>query len=211
MFTNQKHEEAHETLKKGEIDKAILLYTEALQNAENDCNIISDRAVAYLHKQDKLRSIADFDKAVQLEPDYAYRYAARAFAKQNFGDTDGAVEDYKKAIELDPNDSVAHNNLGLLLEQQGYQKEAQERFDRADKLSKAEDKLYEMMDEMESGEDKPPQSKQEPKVEINQEVKTTLDQEDQNSTKSEELKKIFTSRKQFKEFVQFVRSGFKLK
>lgn len=223
MFTNSKHKAAHEALRKGEVDKAIVLYTEALNLAPNDCDILSDRATAFLHKKDKLRSLADFNKAVQLDPNYAYRYAARAFAKQSFGDLDGAVEDYRKAVDLDPEDAVAQNNLGMLLEQQGYKKEADERFERADKLSKMEDSLYAMMDELEGeNQNAPPlhpdasanstgklndsDFKQEKdKTKVLHETGT------EGSSKSEELKKVFTSRKQFREFVQFVKNGFKLK
>ncbi|XOV68814.1 MAG: tetratricopeptide repeat protein [Fluviicola sp.] len=250
MFTNSKHEKAHEALKKGAVDKAILLYTEALNEAPNDCDILSDRATAFLHKKDQLRCMADFNLAVALDPDYSFRYAARAFAKQNFGDLDGAVADYKKAVDLDPDDAVAQNNLGMLLEQQGYKKEADERFARADKLSKMEDKLYDMMDEME-GQNQPDSELERPqtaveenkhdddaikkefeartskaeqssgqkapeddsKMKAPENVKSAENeaQNDDSSNTSKELKKVFTSRQQFKEFVQFVKNGFKLK
>ncbi|PWL28108.1 MAG: hypothetical protein DCO96_09020 [Fluviicola sp. XM-24bin1] len=254
MFTNSKHEAAHEALKKGEVDKAIFLYTEALNQAPNDCDILSDRATAFLHKKDKLRSMTDFNKAVELDPNYSFRYAARAFAKQNFGDLDGAVEDYRKAVELDPEDAVAQNNLGMLLEQQGYKEEADERFARADKLSKMEDRLYDMMDEMESegesdkegGLQEPQSSEDDDSIRKEFEARTAKAEEesgvsgpeddlekdsskegvpspssasgvgakdsaDNSSKTSKELKKVFTSRQQFREFVRFVKNGFKIK
>lgn len=235
MFTNSKHKKAHAALKKGEIDKAIILYTEALNLAPDNCDILSDRATAFLHKKDQLRSMADFNKAVELDPNYSFRYAARAFAKQNFGDLDGAVEDYQKAVDLDPDDAVAQNNLGMLLEQQGYKKEADERFARADKLSKMEDQLYDMMDSMEreaqgdqqEGEIDEDSIKKEfeerskkaeqssgqkgPEADsVENEMQEDSSKKDDSST-SKELKKVFTSRKQFREFVQFVKNGFKLK
>lgn len=239
MFTNSKHEAAHKALKKGEIDKSILLYTEALIAAPNDCNILSDRATAFLHKKDKLRSMADFDKAVALDPNYSYRYASRAFAKQNFGDLNGAVADYEKAVKLDPDDAVAHNNLGMLLEQQGYKKAADDRFARADKLSKMEDELYAVIDDLED--DEVDGSKNDPKDTV-ETRKTSTDEESlkaqfdertanaaekanqstdtSNTTEntapkdaqtSKEFKKVFTSRQQFREFLRFIKNGFKLK
>lgn len=211
MFTNSKHEKAHEALKQGEIDKAILLFTEALLAAPDDCNILSDRAVAFLHKKDQLRSLADFNKAIALDPNYSYRYASRAFARQNFGDLDGAVADYQKAVELDPDDAVAHNNLGLLLEQQGYQKEAQQRFDRADKLSKMENELYEVMDGLEAEGTKSEEEQQDAQI-VEEKIKEPLPivKKEKRST-SGEMKKVFTSRQQFREFLKFIRNGFKLK
>lgn len=246
MFTNSKHEAAHEALKKGEVDKAILLYTEALSEAPNDCDILGDRATAFLHKKDKLRCLADFNKAVKLDPNYAYRYASRAFAKQNFGDLNGAVEDYTKAVDLDPEDAVAQNNLGMLLEQQGYKKEADERFARADKLSRMEDQLYDVMDDLEAEEEngsqedglREPQSsegrlkaefdaraekaaqdsgKSAPEEENSKgdselrEPEFSGAKENDDTNTSKELKKVFTSRQQFREFVRFIKNGFKLK
>ena len=35
--------------------------------------------------------------------------------------------------------------------------------------------------------------------------------EEESSSKSKELKKVFTSKSQFKEFIQFVKNGFKIK
>lgn len=207
MFTNSKHEKAHQALKSGKIDASILLYTEALNEAPGDCNILSDRAVAFLHKKDKLRSMADFNLAVELDPNYSYRYASRAYARQHFGDVDGAVEDYKKAVELDPDDAVANNNLGMLLEQQGYQNEAKDRFERADKLSKMEDHLYDMMDDLENGNE----GTKQPSVNQTEEVPTAEKEDNADKSTSKEFKKVFTSRTQFREFVRFVRNGFKIK
>lgn len=208
MFTNHKHQLAHEALKKGALDKSIQLYTEALKEAPDDCNILSDRAVAFLHKNDQLRSMGDFNRAVELDPNYAYRYASRAYARKHFGDLDGAVLDYEKAISLVPDDAVAQNNFGMLLEEQGYQKEAQERFERADKLSKMEDNLYQMMDDLEG-------ERSSSDVEINKteekNAEVAIAEEDGKPTQSDEIKKLFTSRKQFREFIQFIRNGFKIK
>lgn len=208
MFANKTHEKAHNILQEGDIDQAIELFTTALSEFPNDCNILSDRGVAYLHKNDKLRCFGDFNKAIELQPNYAFRYAARAFAKKHFGDIDGAVEDYEKAVLLDPEDAVAQNNLGLLLEEKGYKKQAEERFARADKLSEMEDGLYDMMDELEKTDETKTVSVEEesPTVRPLNEV-----EEEPASSNKEEFKKVFTSKSQFKEFLSFVKNGFKIK
>ena len=211
MFANNTHKLADDALKNGEIEKSIELYTKALKESPNDCNIISDRGVAYIHAKDKLKSLADFDRAIELQPDYGYRYAARAFAKNNFGDIDGAILDYEKAVELDPDDAVGHNNLGLLLEQKGYQKEADDRFERADKLSEMEDGLLDVIDNLEEGasphiefeKDKTPADK------VDEEI-NPVKIEEKKTTKSE-FKKVFTSKAQFDEFMAFLKNGFRIK
>jgi len=203
MFANKIHEEAHALMQKGDLPGSIVMYTKALEQDPKDCNLISDRAVAYLHLNEKENCFADFDLALSIQPNYGYRYASRAFAKNHFGDINGAVEDYEKAVELDPDDAVAQNNLGLLLEQKGYKNAAEERFKRADKLSKEEDHLLELMDDID---DKPEFNTIEETKVIN-----PNDQREKNISTGQELKKVFTSKNQFKEFMNFIKNGFKIK
>jgi Tfp pilus assembly protein PilF len=213
MFSNKTHEKAHNSLKDGKIDKAIELYTKALLENPDDCNIISDRGVAYIHKNDQVNCLKDFNRGIELQPDYSYRYASRAYAKKHFGDIDGAVEDYEKAVELDPEDAIAQNNLGLLLEEKGYKKQAEERFKRADRLSKMEDGLYGVINDLEKVDEPTDKSEKEqlPFQQLNQDSiekeRTTTEQ----MSRGVEFKKVFTSRSQFKEFLNFIKNGFKLK
>lgn len=202
MFANPTHEMAHELLKEGKVLEAIETYTQAMEITPNHPDIYSDRGVAHLHNMDKHNCFADLQKAIDLQPDYGFRYAAMAFAKNNFGDLDGAVEDYTKAVELDPTDAVAQNNLGLLLEQQGYKKAAEARFARADELSKQENHLLEVIDDLDNGGAADDGYTNET---------TTEPKGDENKSNSEEFKKIFTQKSQFKEFIRFVKNGFKIK
>ena len=208
MFTNKTHEEATSKLKEGQIDEAIGLYTKALNEAPDDYNIISDRGVAYLHKNDKLRCFGDFNRAIQLQPNYSYRYASRAYAKKHFGDIEGAVADYEKAVELDPEDAVAQNNLGMLLEEMGYKKQSEKRFARADKLSEQENGLLNVMEGLEVSEKAVEAPNQETPIE---DLSPSDKGSDETKTNSKEFKKVFTSKNQFKEFIRFIRNGFKIK
>jgi len=47
-------------------------------------------------------AIADYNKAIKLEPKFAIAYANRGTAKEYLGDIKGALADYEKAIQLDP-------------------------------------------------------------------------------------------------------------
>jgi tetratricopeptide (TPR) repeat protein len=205
MFANKTHQLAEKALKEGKIEKAIALYTEALLENPDHCDIISDRGVAYLHLNNKVKCFEDLNRAIELQPNYSFRFACRAYAKNNFGDIDGAIEDYTIAVELDPDDAIAHNNLGLLLEQKGYQSEAKERFALADQLSQQEDNLLNVIDEMETGlpgtHNERSSSKKEEEKELDSKWEAT----------KKELKKIFTSKKQFNEFMDFIKNGFKTK
>lgn len=203
MFVNKTHEKAHETLKSGKIEESVALYSKALDESPGHPDIISDRAVAYLHLNNKELCFADFEYALELQPNKAYRYTSYAFAMNHFGDIEGAIKKYQHAIELDPDDAVAHNNLGLLLEQKGYKDEAQVKFERADRLSKLEDEFLDMMDEMDGT----------PKVESKEAIdENVIPKEDQTERSvSAEMKKVLTKKESFKEFIQFIKNGFKLK
>ena len=58
------------------------------------------------------QAIADYTKAIELDPDFAVAYNTRGFAYANSGDLEQAIADYDKAIELNPDLAVAYTNRG---------------------------------------------------------------------------------------------------
>lgn len=207
MFVNKFHEEAYNLAKKGELQNALELFEKALQKDPGQPDIYSDRGVSYLHLKMKTEALADFDLCIEIQPDYSYRYSSRAYARDFFGDTAGAIEDYERAVALDPDDSIAYNNLGLLQEKIGYNKKAKENFERADRLSKIENHLYEVMDELEQAEINTENQRE---VQAH-EMKDPAIIRDTQVKAHQEFSKIFTSKSQFKEFLKFIRNGFRIK
>ena len=57
--------------------------------------------------------IADYDKAIELDPQYARAYNNRGIAYCRKGDYDQAIVDYDKAIKLAPQYATAYNNRGI--------------------------------------------------------------------------------------------------
>jgi tetratricopeptide (TPR) repeat protein len=51
--------------------------------------------------------MADYNKAIALNPDDAYAYDERSYLNYTKGDFDGAMADYNKAIALNPDDTYA--------------------------------------------------------------------------------------------------------
>jgi len=202
MFANKIHKEAHKAFEQGDYSRAVAGYTNALKENPNDCTILSDRAVAFLHLNEYEKCIADFDLAVQLQPKYSFRYSSRAYAKKHFNDIDGAIEDYETAINLDPSDEISQNNLGVLLEEMGAQAQADAHFEKSDELRKKKENPLPAVGESIL-------KNEENTAENNEELKTMSDEE--FSTKTKELKKIFSSKKQLTEFLNFIKNGFKLK
>jgi|SRR5690554_143227 len=171
---------------------AIYWYTRALSLSPN-ADIYSERAVSYFHNDQLKESLEDMNRAQELEPQRAYRYASRAYIKDAMGDLEGAIRDYEKAIELDPEDAIAHNNLGLLIEKSGHHQKAKAFFDFADAIAKKE-----------QGDDSA-------MVERPRNIQSELNKDRKDTSLGNEMLKVFTSAEQFKAFLRFVGNGFKHK
>ena len=59
--------------------------------------------------------IKDYNKVIDLDPDFYYAYFNKGYVKCMMGDYWGAVSDFSKAIEVEPNFSEAYFNKGLIL------------------------------------------------------------------------------------------------
>ena len=57
-------------------------------------------------------AIADYDKAIEIDPENADLYFSRALFKNARADEEGALADYDKAIDLNPEHANAYNNRG---------------------------------------------------------------------------------------------------
>ena len=156
---------------------------------EPDGNFLHDRAVCLFQLGRKTEALNLLDRAVDLEPDTGYRYASRAWMRAAMKDVDGAIEDYRKAIEIDPEDAITLNNLGLLEEQYGMRKAAQERFRRADTLSGI----------LREAGVNPPGTDEDPGP-----------QENEKSNVWTEIETVFTDAERRREFLNFIKNGMRL-
>jgi len=78
-----------------------------------------DRGRTYLQQNDNDRAIADFTKAIELDPEGADAYNHRGIAYSNKLDLDSAIADFDKAIQFDPLLKNAHSNRGFAFSQKG--------------------------------------------------------------------------------------------
>lgn len=63
--------------------------------------------------KDYIGAIAEFNKAIEIEPQKAFYYILRGWAKDGLQDYRGAITDYDKAIEIKPNNDDTYNSRGL--------------------------------------------------------------------------------------------------
>lgn len=63
--------------------------------------------------------LENFDKAIELRPDYALTYSNRGIALGQMHATQAALESYDQAINISPGYAEAYFNRGILLEKSG--------------------------------------------------------------------------------------------
>ena len=63
--------------------------------------------------QDYMGAIIDFNRAMQIDPNYAEAYNCRGIARTGLGEYWAAITDFTKAIEINPRYAWAYNNRGV--------------------------------------------------------------------------------------------------
>jgi tetratricopeptide (TPR) repeat protein len=76
------------------------------------------------NSEDLNKGIEEFDKAIEINPNFSEAYGLRGTIKSHKNDEKGALSDYSKAIELDPNNFGNYFNRAWLLESSGDYKNA---------------------------------------------------------------------------------------
>lgn len=204
MTLEQLIQKAQSLEKEGDYVHAVEYFSEAIKLSPNSADLYSWRGVVLFHLNKKYEALTDMNKAVELQPGYSYRYSSRAYVKADLRMTEEAIQDYQKCIELDPKDSVAYNNLGMLEEQLGRDQKAKRLFEKADRLSETS-KEKETIPEKEEAK----QQTTDTNSEISSDTEESLEEE--TRTRWQIIKDVFTKKEKFKEFIQFIKNGFKLK
>ena len=88
--------------------KLILLLFIPLVSFGQTANEYFNNAIEKITNQDYYGAIADYTKAIEIDPNYVRAYAFRGDAKRLLNDYNRAIADYTKAIEIDPNYDIAY-------------------------------------------------------------------------------------------------------
>ena len=78
-----------------------------------------DHGGACLDKGKHDEAIADYNKAIALDPNFVLAYFNRGVVYGRKGAFDRAIADYTKAIALDPNFADAYTNRGVVYYEKG--------------------------------------------------------------------------------------------
>ena len=73
----------------------------------------NNRGLAKVGKGDFDGAIADYSRALKLDPKFAAAYTNRGIVKVREGDFDGAIADYSRALKLDPKFAAAYRRRGI--------------------------------------------------------------------------------------------------
>ena len=87
-------------------------------------------------------AIADYDRAIELDPENAEGYYNRGIAKSGLDDYHGAIADYDRAIELNPNYAEAYFLRGFAKHKLGDYRGAKADYDRAIELKPEDADAY---------------------------------------------------------------------
>jgi lipoprotein NlpI len=97
---------------KGDFDRAIADYTEALKLGPKFARGYVNRGHAWAAKGDFDQAIADCTQAIKIDPKLAGAYNQRGGDWAAKGDLDRAIADYTEAINIDPKNAVVYINRG---------------------------------------------------------------------------------------------------
>ena len=114
-------------------EDSIKKYSISLELNE-DAGAYNNRGNAYVRLGEHERAIKDYDKAIELNPDYAKAYYNRGLAYAEQQKYNEAIKDYNKAIKLNPDYAEVYNNRGIVYAILGEHDKAREDILRAGNL-----------------------------------------------------------------------------
>jgi tetratricopeptide (TPR) repeat protein len=120
--------------RKGEYDRAIRDYDEAIRLNPKDPIAFNNRGDTYAHKGDTDRAIRDFDEVIRLDPKIAIAFSNRGVLYGRKGDNDRAIRDHEEAIRLDPKDAISLHYRGIAYANKGESDRAIRDYDEAIRL-----------------------------------------------------------------------------
>ena len=109
-------------------------YTSAINKGTKISFAYNNRGIIRRNANDNKGALEDFDKAIQLKPDFVEVYNNRALSRYIQGNTNLAIQDYNKAIELKPDYAEAYRNRGIVRRISNDNKRAVDDFTKAIEL-----------------------------------------------------------------------------
>jgi tetratricopeptide (TPR) repeat protein len=101
---------------KGEYDRALLDYEQAIRLNPSNANAYNNRGIIYRIKGEYARAIADYDEAIWLKHgDFPAAYYNRALAYADKGEYGLSLRDFEFVMRVNPSNALALYARGLIL------------------------------------------------------------------------------------------------
>ena len=111
-----------------ENDKALRSLTDALSAGGlpiyTKASILNDRGLAYTRLKQHEEALADYNKAIEIFPEFATAYNNRGLLLHKMGFYEEAIKDFNRAIALQPRLGASFHNRGNALLKTGAEKAA---------------------------------------------------------------------------------------
>ncbi len=136
-------EQCIQLIKKQMHDLAIEQCTKVINSWKRErSDIYYSRGLAYYENGKYDEALADYDKAIAANPDYALAYNGRSHIYDRKGLTEKAIQDLTRAIQIDRNFSEAYGNRGAVFFNHKQYKKALEDFNIALELNPSDAETF---------------------------------------------------------------------
>ena len=101
----------------GKLEKALEDYNSYIKNVTNDGGAFYDRGVIKTELNSSLSSLSDFTNALKFSSDSVKKsdiFFARAFALNELGRVEEALNDYYKSLNYNKLNGNSYNNIGMI-------------------------------------------------------------------------------------------------
>ena len=90
------------------------LWNDAVRKSHEKAISYSGRGIANYQQGNFTQAFSDFNKAIEINPDYFEAYINRGYAYHQQGNFTQAIADYTRAIEINPGDAGVYINRGVV-------------------------------------------------------------------------------------------------
>lgn len=115
-------------------DEAELAYADVVKRFPGEPMVFNNRGMFFQSFGRTSEAQADFNRAIELNPEFTFAYTNRAFSRLQAGRFSDALADLNKSIEIDPNQPSAYSLRGTAFLQTGDARAALTDYETALKL-----------------------------------------------------------------------------
>lgn len=83
-----------------------------------------EQGLRHLKNRSYQAAIAEFNRAIQLDPNFKEAYSGRGFAQLQSGQLSQALESYHQILQIDPKSAIAYSGLALVRARLGDDRQA---------------------------------------------------------------------------------------